>query len=536
MPLVTGGKPSTKFRVVLAHNSLSDPCLGVSCSNSVHPADGPQRDVPCRPAITVNLANLKSDVKHAADSSQRGRYGGAIVRVSELQRSGGTLPTFFPSFEEPCGNEGNVRKKKPPATKVWHAVGMTNAKRENVSSVPDDTVATTIPAQGAVGGGNGRRCMPTRRGKRRAGGRSKNSRATPRSKIEQMREKSNSLQLKPNGEPYEHRWSTVNGRRQLHYGGRTYKGRAAHQLWSRIKTALSSTGPTFSHGNSIERNMKVTKGKIREHVRTGLVGAADTFSTGCTVTNSVTTNPRMSMSAPRPTFVSTARAKLLLDDDEEESLQKTGASADVVFVSEDDEETVISPGTSEISSLTSFGSDNDKLAGSESFLGSTSSFSTDDGYPPGSNFTTASVTSQKVDSSAGRKPPALVEHEGWLYPAELLPVLCEQRSCATSFAHKEAGNARTRGNGTAGRSSCLESEDNNLEIRPKVKGLTFLGSGDVADVSLSLHRRRDDASTTPISAYPLRYEEMDALDDFLEVVGEDLFVAGDEIGGMRFAP
>ncbi|KAF8275765.1 hypothetical protein TcYC6_0013040 [Trypanosoma cruzi] len=534
MPLVTGEKPSSKFRVVLARNSLSDPCLGVSCSNSVPPADGPQRGVSCCSAVTVNSASVKSDVMHAADFSQRGRYGGAIVRVSELQKSGGTLPTVLSSCEEPCGNEGNV-KRKPPATIVWHATDIADAKREKVSFLPDDTAATTIPAQDAVGGGNGGRRMPTRRGKRRAGGRGKNSRTTPRSKIERVREKGNSLQLKPNGDPYEHRWSTVNGRRQLHYGGRTYKGRAAHQLWSKIKTALSLRDPTSSNRTSIARKMKVPKREIRERARTGLVGAADTFSTSFAVNNSVTTNPRTSMSAPPPTLVSIARAKLFLDDDEE-PLLKTGASANVVFVSEDDEETVISPETSEISSLTSFGSDNEKLAGSEGIFGSTSSFSTDDGYCPGRNFTMAPVNSQDVGSSTGKKPPALVEHEGWLYPAELVPVLCEQRSADTSSSPKEVGNAGTRGNGTTGRSSRMGSEDNNLEIRPKVKGLTFLGWGDCADVSLSLHHRRDDASITPSSAYPLRYEEMDALDDFLEVVGEDLFVAGDEIGGMRFAP
>ncbi|RNF13405.1 uncharacterized protein Tco025E_06203 [Trypanosoma conorhini] len=537
MPLEPAEEPLGRFRVVLSRSCLSDPGAVSSCSGGRSVSGA----VPCAAASSAAgagaLSSLASGVTRLDNSSQPRRFGGAIVRVSELQSAGGAA-----SSTAPAGREGSARGR-PPAKMLWRAMGLAGIGGDEACPPCGDTAGVGSPAAKGVAGRVGQRRMPSSRGghtNRSSSSSSKKPVASLRRKTERSRGRGSSLQLQPNGAPYEHRWSTVNGRRQLHYGGHTYKGRAAHQLWGKIKAALPPTGSNSSQVSSRVRSTERQKPNGKKRARTGEILAADAISGVQAATSRVVFQRTRQMCAPAPTCVSTTRTGLLLDDDEEPQ-PKGDAGADVLLLSGRGDGTVSSSETLTTSSLTSSATDEDSLTSSMSSFSSESSSDTAVGRRHDGIVTMAGVRRQGAGSAKTRKPPVLVEHEGWVYPAELLPVLCGQRCADASLAQQAVENAGTFEADAAGREdpenrAGMAQEGHKAESNPKARGLTVLGWGDVGDASLAVHRHREDATATLNSADSLRYEEMDALDSFLDADAADLFVAGDEIGGVRFAP
>ncbi|ESL12106.1 hypothetical protein TRSC58_00132 [Trypanosoma rangeli SC58] len=490
------------------------------------------------PAASASLSGTSEDV-HGNNSAQPRRYGGAIVRLSELQRLGGVLPPTALSSAGPFVDESSLQQRLS-SVMLSHAMGLADVGGVEGRTLPSDVRMARTSRARDVRGRKGQRCMPFSPGKQTSRSSSKKTVGAPRSKVERVRGKNNSLQLKPNGEPYEHRWSTVGGRRQLHYGGHTYTGRAAHQLWGKIKAALSSTGFSSSQVSSRAKSTKGQNSNGKKRARTGEILAPDAIPPVPLVTSHLPLQHVGPINTPPPTHVSTTRTRLLLDD-EEESQPKGDAGADVVLVSRREGRAVNSPGTSIISSLASMEVDGYRVTSSVSSLSSASLSDAGDGRNHDSNVTMGCVESEDVGSATTRRPPVLMEHEGWIYPAELLPVLCKKRGADTLLARKVVENAGTLGADSAGTGNAknggnLAQKDHEVESNPKARGLTVLGWGDVGDASLALHHHRNDATRTLNLPNSLRYEEMDVLDGFLDADAADLFVTGDEIGGVRFAP
>ncbi|RNE99407.1 hypothetical protein TraAM80_08204 [Trypanosoma rangeli] len=544
MPLVPIEKPSARFHVQLSGSSMCGGGVVSPCTGCCNTSDKTQFVAPSSITGAVVSLGVTSEDACGNNSCQPRRYGGAIVRLSELQRLGGVLLPTALSSAGPLV-EGDSAQRRPSSDMLSRAMGLADPDEVERRTLHSDVRMTRTSRARDVSSRNGKRCMSFSHGEQTSRSSSKKTVGAMRSKLERVRGKNNSLQLKPNGEPYEHRWSTVNGRRQLHYGGHTYTGRAAHQLWGKIKAALSSKGLSSSKVPSRARSIKRQNPNGKKRARTGEILAPDAIPPVPIVTSHLPLQHVRPIYTP-PTYVSTTRTRLLLDD-EGESEPKGDAGADVVLASRIKSRSVNSSDTSITSSLASMEVDGDRLTSSVSSLSSVSSFSSaslsdaGDGCNHDSNVTMGCVKSQDVGSATTRRPPVLVEHEGWVYPAELLPVLCKKQDAGTSLARKVVENAGTLGTDSAGTGNAknagsLAQKSHEVESNPKARGLTVLGWDGVGDAPLALYRHRNDATRTPNLPNSLRYEEMDVLDDFLDVDAADLFVAGDEIGGMRFAP
>lgn len=168
-------------------------------------------------------------------SSPAPRYGGAIVRLSELRLlQQATISTVRPQAPPPL-------LERPPVTAVEGVETLPSHSPAAVGNDPLLAVARGAPRAAARRGTRRQRASDPpafgtngqrdRRGRR---GRARGSRST--------------VELDGNGQPYPHRWFTERGRRCLVYNGRTYKGSTAHKMWAQLKRVGQSFATAALNG------------------------------------------------------------------------------------------------------------------------------------------------------------------------------------------------------------------------------------------------------------------------------------------------
>lgn len=143
------------------------------------------------------------------------QYGRAITRISELRRqqpqqalmAGGDPPVLQQSFVSPHSADPYLSR-----------------------------------GRGRRGGSASPRAPRASSGAQR-GGRTSRGRKPPRG----SRSASASLDLRPDGTLYEHKWFTAAGRRVLVYNGRQHKGSSAHTMWKKIQEHCKAAGGSSPH-------------------------------------------------------------------------------------------------------------------------------------------------------------------------------------------------------------------------------------------------------------------------------------------------
>ncbi|KEG13125.1 hypothetical protein DQ04_01201110 [Trypanosoma grayi] len=245
---------------------------------------------------------------------------------------------------------------------------------------------------------------------------------------------------------------------------------------------------------------------------------------------SAVTSTTVSRSAP-PSLPAPVGFKLLLDD--EESLPEKGPTAGVVVLSDSENDDATTSSTSStLSSWPSLRAGSSELTTSESSLCSED----EDDSKSSSHWRESPLKKRRRCPSVPKeKQPEVVERDGWLYPAELLPLLCEPDQGGASPSLKGCATATVSAGSTVDNNveSCFHTV---AEEDRRARGITILGQSVSGMASPPTTSSRSAVAPPHIAAYSQRYEEMDALADLPGTDAEGLFVVGDEIGGMRFAP
>ncbi|CCW68690.1 unnamed protein product, partial [Phytomonas sp. Hart1] len=173
----------------------------------------------------IHTINNNNNINVDSVGEKERRYGGAIVRVSELRRRGGLLPeasllggglssssslpsTSAPSFHEP------FYLARVDETKEKEGIEMRKRRERGDEADPGRKSRR-------VGSSAARKKPSARRRGSSTGKRSKSS--------------FSSLSLRADGRPFEYRWFTAHGKRQLVYDGKPYTGKKAHQMWTELK-------------------------------------------------------------------------------------------------------------------------------------------------------------------------------------------------------------------------------------------------------------------------------------------------------------
>lgn len=160
----------------------------------------PPRPLPLPSTITPTLRPMEQ----SNQQPQERRYGGGLIRLSELQRRG-LVPTPVPP---PSLNGSRVPAPSRPVEGTTQVSGSTSYAAPLASS----------------------RILQQRQTVK---SKPKSSRKTS------SRSSTSSLPVPvdASGNLYEHRWYTARGRRVFVYHGRSYKGKAAHKMWEQVKRA-----------------------------------------------------------------------------------------------------------------------------------------------------------------------------------------------------------------------------------------------------------------------------------------------------------
>nr|CCD14871.1 unnamed protein product [Trypanosoma congolense IL3000] len=536
------GDSSSKFRIVVqlpsgAAGPAPDGNAAPPPQNGVPTAVDPPLVAPPLATIPVNTSSsviaLGGGPRCAASALPPRRYGGAFAIVKgkgsvDLSSVFSVEPGKSRADRAVCKNDAVVLSSvKPP---------ITSGQSKDVSShvlLSPLRDAGDMPQSTRRGGDR----AGTKRG-RTSGGRSSSSRtSTSLRGRSRGRISGGSLPLQPNGAPYSHTWSTVNGRRLLHYNGVTYSGRKAHAFWRQIKEKSSSTpsnGVSGSFSTAVRESPTTVCAKPKKvSLRAGKLPIARKVDS-----ESLPKPSRGAVSQCASTgFVTVkGRRSLLLDDDEGDHETQPPSKKDtrvVIDVSDSCDSVCCDSEASLLSSWSSLQTCSDLPDVEEELLPNTTVSGGDEdgnGRKKGGRHVTNSLGNE-TSSNYGEKLSSddFVEHDGFLYPAELF------RECFRKNA--EEANARPgkkRVQCSAPLQGCVEVTDV-AEEPCEVQGVQVLGVADwrVAPAPTNVQ----DAVRAPyhVNGYMERYEDMDVIPSVAEAGAEDLFVVGDEIGGMRFA-
>lgn len=196
------------------HVNMTPPGPSSSSSQVAHGLDRADVQMHAQVAVSTQLPQQQPPSSN--------RYGGGIVRISDLQKRG-------VAAVESGLRLATLQGGRPAAT-----------ISANGTSAPDhDRPLADVFAPAASGGSASRRAprgsssaasssTRTARGRGR-GGRRSAGRGGRSSRV------SVELELTESGELYDYRWFMARGRRCLMYNGQTYKGSAAHQMWTKMK-------------------------------------------------------------------------------------------------------------------------------------------------------------------------------------------------------------------------------------------------------------------------------------------------------------
>eukprot|EP00796_Vickermania_ingenoplastis_P008294 gene8295-5812_t len=180
---------------------------------------------PLAPTRTRPLCSSPPPAPHPIHSAPVRRYGGGLVRLSELQEMGAALTpsATTPRQRKRLRSPPQSRRAAPPQVgargvlvrpEARGTMGFSSSSSSS-SSWSSESAAPPPP-------------QPPTRAKpppsRRAG---KAKRRPPKS--------SGQLELAPDGSLLPHHWYTVRGKRIFVYGGTTFKGMAARRLWDQVK-------------------------------------------------------------------------------------------------------------------------------------------------------------------------------------------------------------------------------------------------------------------------------------------------------------
>ncbi|ORC89788.1 uncharacterized protein TM35_000113220 [Trypanosoma theileri] len=544
MSFSSSEKPSSRFRVLLRRepeketDAKSTRLEGV-CDNISH---GIREN--CMVMSRTGEFSVSDDTeRNIVEKPQR--YGGAIVRVSELRKAGGLLPFSATGSEGPSVGDNSKERNFTASSYLRFGGSITNCNNKELDSRALCTFAVAGTGEKVLDGRKAtRRNSPTRRKgsgkvKNKNNTRNNNSISYAKSRGTKVRrggKKSNILELQSNGEPYGYRWSTKNGRRQLHYGSRTYTGKTAHQIWDKIKVALkskeASSLPSQSSSHAIviptapQLSSLIEPGKKIKDVKRSRVETTRVANTATkrSCIDSHKTSQTTLLTGTTSLLSSTVRPKLLLDDDE--PLYKRVCEGDVVLVSDSDNSEICSSTSSTLSSWPSLRAGSSELTINDGDLSSQGSLSETEenvykGCHDNKRNRIVELDNQKGNCSPSKESSTVFEHDGWLYPTELLPLLCKENS---------TGSSLPLGNAKLGQQN-IEKENN----RNNVQGITFLCNKGTDTVSSLQPSSVEVLPSVKNPAYSQRYEEMNALLDLpIDDIG-DFFVTGEEIGGMRFA-
>ncbi|KAH9583985.1 hypothetical protein LSM04_001009 [Trypanosoma melophagium] len=560
-------KPSSRFRVLLRREPEQE--TGVMSTSQERVCDNISHGT-MQNSTAMSRAvdfSVKDDTYRGMDGKPQ-RYGGAIVRVSELRRAGGL--TYFSAVDNEgrCGADSN-KERKLLASSYLHFLGTnTNLNNKELDSRALSTFALPRTGEKDFDGRDARRRLST--SSRKGPGKAKNKNNTriknsksytkPRgANVRHGRKKGNNLELQTNGELYSYRWSTKNGRRQLHYGSRTYTGRAAHQIWDKIKTVLKSkeasslpsqSPPSIVIPPAPQPPRLVETGKKMNDFKRSRVEATIVANTAAkrSCRESYRTSQTTLLTERTGSLSSSVRPKLLLDDEDNTNnsnnkpLYQNIRDGDVVLVSDSEDSDSCSSVSSTLSSWPSLRAGSSEVTIDDGDLVSQDPLGETEkdfyrGYHDKKNNTIMRLNNQKGNFSPSKNSSDVFEHDGWLYPTELLPLLCKENSTCNSLPLGDAAveNLAASSNMNTKNAKMVYQNFEKGNNRDNEQGITVLGNKGTNTASSLLLSSVEMLPSIKDAAYSERYEEMNALLDLpIEDVG-DLFVTGEEIGGMRFA-
>ncbi|SCU69698.1 uncharacterized protein TEOVI_000126700 [Trypanosoma equiperdum] len=532
-------KPSGRFRVVFRPLSVAAgqaPPTGVNSPPPQHPTPI-SIGAPTAPAVSGISAEANGGA--TATAPEQRRYGGAIVRLSELG-----VNVMAPFAVPPKAQRPPVRSvsEKPSDTVLWDAVPIdteASGKSNNVTSF-SPTVAESHVAEGEWRSRRSTQPSNNRgRGSKKAG--KKPVSRTTRHRGNKGSSKGVKLPLQRNGMPFPHSWSTVRGRRQLHYNGRTYRGVQAHRLWDEIK-AMSSVdvpAPVARPSTGVRRETAVRGGSRSSVTKDANEQALLSFEAPKPPCETPPKRHRRSVpKSPRPLTTTVVQGRRLLLDDDEDWTAPKPSTGDVVLLSDSGDGIGCDSESSTLTTWPSLLIDDEGSSGYE-YVSSNSTTSSDScvvaeerfGRPGRGN------THQCCNPAASQvTSPNLAEHDGFLYPAEVLAEVRRkgQNGIRSLKSHHETSKAVAPAVSLA--SDGVEVMSRVAERPNGVRGFTFIGTLNGHTVAPATGASASAMpSASHVGEYRERYEEMDVFPCVPDAGEEDLFVVGEEIGGMRFA-
>ncbi|KAH8618520.1 hypothetical protein ERJ75_000268700 [Trypanosoma vivax] len=515
-------KPSSKFRVVLRSPGAA---ASVTSAAETLPSSA---SAACGPSgVAVDAASCSPPTTVTSCPKQ---YGGAIVRLSELRNSNAILPGVMSLQCRTAAIGGNAEASKRVPNISWSALGVSGAKEPSACSraVPAAHAGcatfTDAVSHETTGSGKGGR-VAKKRSRKAAAKRSKSTgkrgRRAKRGGQSRLGKKF-SLPVQTDGSLYAYRWSTVNGRRQLHYNGQTFCGRQAHMLWSKIKAHT----PTLECHKKAVKSSSVHSGTLAVENGMLIVRKSTAGRSKQTPVEQppISTPPRVLRRSDEAR--ATKWSRMLLDDDDDDGVGNTpGPPAEVLVLTSDCGEEMGSGPQSE--SLTSWPSLRSENTGSLEEV---------------DDLSTASASGGSEECKGGHHNCApsdeLATEQRCCAPASLVEVSGKSRSANVKISIKNFlhfSSDATVGGPLEEANGCGAPAYHSMSIEPKSKVMTLVGCRGRSVVQPNVCRPCALPTASLSTAYEQRYEEVDVIPDTLGTGAEGFFVVAEEAGAIRFA-